>query len=108
MTVSQGKSRFTRACRKQTLHRRIEANRALALGDGLGATEDPQQAIEDLLDGAIAHGLLGELHLFPQGSEETVPPSIRASGTQTGTSRGHRRILVHGALLSARGHILSL
>ena len=88
-------------------HRRIEAHRAMALGDGLGATEEPPQAIEDLLDGAIAHGLVGELHLFPHGSEETVPPSRRASGPQTGTSRGHRRLLVHGALLAARGHVLS-
>src|ERR687886_273611 len=47
---------------KGALHRRIEANGAIALGDGLRATEDPQQAIEDLLDGAIADGLLRDLH----------------------------------------------
>src|SRR5919204_5500536 len=35
---------------KGPLDRRIEANGAIALGDGLGATEDPQQAIEDLLN----------------------------------------------------------
>jgi hypothetical protein len=56
------------------LHRRIEAHRDIALGDGLGATEEAQQPIEQFVEGAMADGLLGELHLFPQGSEETVPP----------------------------------
>jgi hypothetical protein len=80
----------------------------MTLGDGFGTTEDASQAIAHLLDGARADRLLGDGHLFPQGSEATVPPYIRAEGTQTGTSRSHRRILVHGARLSARGHVLSL
>ena len=93
---------------KGALHCRIEAHGAIALGDGLGPTEDPQQTIEDLLDGAIAHGLLGDLHLFPQGSKETLPPQILAQGTQARTAGRHRRMLVHGALLSVRGYFLFL
>ena len=55
---------------KGPLDRRINADRAITLGDGLGTTEAPQEAIEDLLNGARVHGLLGELHLFPQGGKE--------------------------------------
>ena len=64
--------RWLRTARPATgpLDRRINADRAITLGDGLDTTEDSQEAIEDLLNGARVHGLLGELHLFPQGGKE--------------------------------------
>jgi hypothetical protein len=49
-----------------------------------------------------------DLHGFPEGGQETVPSQILASGTQTGTPCDHRRRLGHGALLSVRGHCLSV
>jgi hypothetical protein len=84
----------------------IDPDGALTLRARLGPTQEPSQAIEDLLDGTMADRFLGALDLFPHGSKATVPPSILASGTQTGTPCGHRRLLVHGALLSARGYFL--
>src|SRR2546426_11940837 len=71
-----GRLRGTPRAPKGPLHGWIHTNRAIALGDGLGATQDPQEAIEDLLDGAIADALLGKLHLCPHGGKEAVPPQI--------------------------------
>src|SRR5215510_9593904 len=71
---------------KGPLHSGVKANRAIALGDGLSATQDPQQGIEDLLNGTIADALLGKLHLFPQGGKEAVPFEILTQGTQAGTA----------------------
>ena len=63
---------------KRPLHRRIKTNGAITLGDRLGATEDPQQPIEEFVDRAIADALLGKLHLFSQRGKETVPFEILA------------------------------
>src|SRR5262249_40237704 len=88
---------------KGALHRRIEANGAIALGDGLGPTEDTSQAIEHLLDGAIADHLLGDVYLFPQRGKKTVSPQILSQGTEAGTAGRHHAIFRHGELLSAQG-----
>src|SRR5262249_30179867 len=93
---------------KGPLDRTIGTDRAIILGDSLGATEDPTQGIEQFVNRTIADGFLSDLHLFSHGGKETVSPQILAEGTQTGTPRGHRRMLVHSALLSARGPFLSL
>ena len=90
------------------LHRTIGTDRAIILGDGLGTTEDPAQGIEPCVDRTRADGFLPDLYVFSHGGKETVPPQILASGTQTGTPRGHGHMLAHGALLAARGTCLSL
>src|SRR5262245_3587474 len=93
---------------KGALHGTIGTDRHIILGDGLGPTEDPAQGIEQFVDRTVADGFLPDLHLFSHGGKETLPPQILAYGTQTGTPRGHRRMLAHGALLSAQGHFLLL
>src|SRR6266702_8389822 len=82
------------------LHGTIGTDCHSILGHGLGPTEDPAQGIEQCVDRTIADGFLPDLHGLAQGGKDTVPPHILASGPQTGTPRGHRRLLVHGALLS--------
>src|SRR5919202_5616125 len=93
---------------KRPLHRRIEANRAITLGDGLGATEDAQQPIEQFVERAMADRLLGDGDLLPQGGKETVSPQILSKSAQTGTPGRHCRTLTHGALLAIWGTCLSL
>src|SRR2546422_913334 len=82
----------------------VDTDRDITLGDGFGATEDPQQSIEQLIARAIAHRFLRDLDLFPQGGKETVPFEILPQGTQTGTARGHRDIFRHGELLPRKGN----
>src|SRR5689334_12465921 len=59
---------------KGPLHSGIDPNGHITLRDGLGPTEDAQQGIEHLLDGAMADRLLGDGDLLAQGGKETVPP----------------------------------
>src|SRR5207245_9807254 len=54
------------------LHGWVDANGDVALGDGLGATEDPQQPIEPLVHRTLADRLLGYLRLSPRGREAGV------------------------------------
>jgi hypothetical protein len=56
------------------LHCAIGTNRAIILRDGLRPTEPPAQGIEQFVDRTLADGFLPELHVFPQGGKETVPP----------------------------------
>src|SRR5207245_9443049 len=77
---------------KGPLHGWVDANGDVALGDGLGATEDPQQPIEQFVHRTIADSFLRNLHLFPRGGQEAVPFEILAQGTEAGTARGHRAI----------------
>src|SRR5262249_34085367 len=92
---------------KGPLHRTIGTDCEIILGDSLGSTEDPAQGIEQFVDRTIADGFLPDLHVVAQGGKETVPTQILAQGTQTGTPCGHCHMLVHGALLSAKGYFLS-
>jgi hypothetical protein len=103
----QGRRRGTARPPQGPLHRTIGPQGAMMQRDGLGATQYPAQDIEQFVDGAIADGLVRHLPLVPQRGQATVPEASSASGTQTGTPCGHRRLLVHGALLSAQGHFLS-
>lgn len=103
----QGRRRGTARPPKGPLHRTIGPQGDMMRRDGLGATQYPAQDIEPCVDGAIADGLWRHLPLVPQRGQAIVPEAILASGTQTGTPWGHRRLLVHGALLSAKGHCLS-
>src|SRR5919197_6458771 len=73
----------------------IEANGDITLRNRLGPTQDPQQAIEQFVDGTIADRLLWHLDLFPQRGKETLPFAILAQGTEAGTARGHRVIFWH-------------
>ena len=59
---------------KGALYGGIGTNRDITLGDGLGATEDPNQAIEDLVDRTIADRFLGNLDLLAQRGKETSTP----------------------------------
>jgi len=59
---------------KGPLHCAIGTNRAIILRDGLRPTEPPAQGIEQFVDRTLADGFLPELHVFPQGGKETVPP----------------------------------
>src|SRR2546430_2322918 len=77
---------------KGPLHGWVDANGDVALGDGLGATKDPQQPIEQFVHRTIADSFLRNLHLFPRGGKEAVPFEILAQGTEAGTARGHRAI----------------
>ena len=52
--------------------------------------QEPQQPIEELVDGAIADRFLRDLYLCLEWGEETVPFEVLTQGTQTGTARGHR------------------
>src|SRR5262249_31673511 len=85
----------------------VTSQAKIILRDGLRPTEHPAQGIEQFVDRTIADGFLPDLHVFPQRGKETVPPQILAQGTQTGTPCSHCHMLVHGALLSAKGYFLS-
>jgi hypothetical protein len=63
---------------KGPLHRTIGTDCGVILGDSLGPTEDPAQGIEQFVDRPIADGFLPDLHVFPHGGKETVPPQILA------------------------------
>src|SRR6266487_4822777 len=82
---------------------RIACKRHGALGDRLGPTEPPHQALEPCLGRSVLHDFLRHLDLFMTGSHETPPAQIRAQGTQPGTCRRQGGRLGHGELLSARG-----
>src|SRR6266487_5500710 len=82
---------------------RIACKRHVALGDRLGPTEPPHQALEPWLGRSVLHDFLRHLDLFMTGSHETPPAQIRAQGTQPGTCRRQGGRLGHGELLSARG-----
>src|SRR5689334_20883557 len=88
---------------KSPLHGWIHTNRGIALGDGLGPTEDAQQGIEHLLDGAMADCLLGNRELLAQGSKKALPPQILPQGTQARTAGWDRDIFCHGVLLPGKG-----
>jgi hypothetical protein len=63
---------------KGALHRWIEAHGAMALGDGLRATEHASHPLEHFVARAIVHSVLRALDLFPSRGQDTVPPQILA------------------------------
>src|SRR2546423_3007179 len=92
---------------KSALHGGVCTNRHVTLGDGFGATKDPDHGIEDLVHGTIPDRLLGNLDLLAERGKETSAPQILAEGTEARTPCVKDGRLRHGALLAGRGYGLS-
>jgi hypothetical protein len=89
---------------KGPLHRWVDANRDMALGNGLRPTEEAQEPIEQFVRRAIADRFLRDLPLFLEGDKEAVSPQLLSQGTQTRPVGRGRDTLCHGELLSRKGN----
>jgi hypothetical protein len=82
--------------------------RDILVGPGLGPPAEPAQGLAECVARPRADGFWLDLPVLPPWGKNTGSPHLLSEGTQTGTPCRQHRMLVQGALLSARGHFLSL